>query len=105
MAIRPTLATQISGRGLVAIVYTGLIATAIGFSFYYLVLKNLSVVRVSLIAFFFPMLALWLGNVLNQELLNTKILLGSGLILVAVMLFELFSGNVKMSGFRSRFGN
>lgn len=80
---------RIPFRSMMSIVYTGVVATAIGFSLYYFVLQRLSAVRVSLIALFSPILALWLGNLLNQEPLNARILLGSGLILLSLFLFEI----------------
>lgn len=89
--------THVSDRSLAAIVYTGVIATAIGFSLYYFVLNNLSAIRVSLITLFSPVLALWLGNVLNEEPITTSILFGTGLILAALMLFETCGVRAKKS--------
>ncbi len=79
---------QIPDRSLYAIIYTGVIATAAGFTVYFYVLKNISATRVALITLISPMFALWLGHTFNDEPITQSTLFGSILILSGLALFE-----------------
>ncbi len=75
-------------RGMWAIVYLGVFGTAIGFNLYYYVLHHVTAGAVSLITLITPVLALWLGSVLNGEQLQPVVWLGSGTILTGLMLYQ-----------------
>lgn len=77
-----------TGTSLAATAYLGIIATPIGFSLYFYVLRNLPATKVSLITLITPILALLLGHYANQEPLTPRIALGAGLILGALLLHE-----------------
>lgn len=79
---------ELSMANWLAIVYLGLIATALGFSLYYFVLKNLDTMKVSMITLITPVTALLLGALLNNETLTLSILLGVSLILAGLAIFE-----------------
>jgi len=79
---------ELSITNWLAIVYLGLIATALGFSLYYFVLKNLDAMKVSMITLITPVTALLLGAMLNNESLTLSILLGTCLILAGLAIFE-----------------
>ncbi len=78
-----------SVQSTLSILYLGAIATAVGFSMYYYILNRLNAVKVSLIALITPVCALLLGAYLNNEPLSMSILIGGGLILFGLALFEL----------------
>lgn len=80
---------QITTKGLISIIYLGVIATAFGFSIYYYALKHLSATTVATIAFVSPVLALTLGNVLNHETIGIRTIIGGGLILLAMLFHEI----------------
>ncbi len=73
----------------IAIVYLGVVATAVGFSLYYYILKNLDAVHVSLIALITPVIAVLLGALLNNEPLTTTVMLGTALVVTGLAMFEL----------------
>lgn len=67
-----------------AILYLGLIATPIGFALYYYVLARLPATNVAMINLMTPILSLLLGYFANQEALTIKVLVGTGLIMLAL---------------------
>lgn len=71
-----------------AILYLSIIATALGFSLYYFILKNLDAIRVSMITLVTPVTALLLGALLNDEPLTSSVLAGTGLVMMGLALFE-----------------
>lgn len=71
-----------------AIAYLGAIATTVGFALYYYVLSHLSATRVAMIGLISPVLALYLGHVLNDEPLSLRIVGGTALILGALLLHQ-----------------
>ncbi len=83
----PTLWTPTS---LAAIIYLGVIATTIGFIFYFYLLTHLSATRVALISLITPLLGLLLGHLINHETLSQKIVTGSVLIVLALIMHEFF---------------
>jgi len=78
--------TTLPAYSLLSILYLGLIATPIGFALYYYVLTHLAATRVALITLVSPVLALFLGYYLNEEVLTIKIIAGTGLILCALLI-------------------
>ena len=75
-------------RAALSIVYLGVIASAIGFTLYYYVLRRMDVSRLSLIALITPVIALLLGNVLNGEAISSAIVIGAACILSGLLLYE-----------------
>lgn len=71
---------------LLSIVYLGAIATTIGFALYYYVLTHVPATKVALITLVTPVLSLLIGNAINSEPLNEKIVTGAGLIIGALLL-------------------
>ena len=76
-------------------IYLGVLGTAIGFSIYYFVLKNMSAVSVSLITLITPVMALLLGSYLNDEPLTWRIMLGVSLIIIALLIHEVLPRRYK----------
>lgn len=80
---------QIPIPSLISIVYLGVIATTIGFALYYYVLTQLPATRVAMITLVTPVLSLLIGKFVNQEPITEKVLLGSALILTALLMHQL----------------
>jgi drug/metabolite transporter (DMT)-like permease len=80
----------LSVNTLMAIAYLGMIATTAGFILYYYLLLHLSATRVALITLICPVMALLIGHFVNKEPLNTTIISGSLLILMALLLHQFF---------------
>ena len=72
----------------VSILYLGAVATALGFTLYYYILKNLEAIRVSMIALISPIIALIIGSVINHEPLSTSIISGAILVSAGLAMFE-----------------
>ena len=82
--------TELTPVSLTAIIYLGVIATTIGFVFYYYLLTHLPATKVALITLVSPLLALILGHLINHEPLTMKIVIGSLFILSALIMHEFF---------------
>lgn len=78
------LSIPLSARGFWAVLYLALFGSVIGFLCYYLILSRLHAATVALVTLITPVLALTLGMLLNAESPSAAMLLGAGLILVAL---------------------
>jgi len=79
---------QLDTRTTAAIIYLGLLGTALGFVLYFYVLKQVSAAAVSLITLITPVLALLLGRWLNAESVGLRIWLGTVCILAGLMVYQ-----------------
>jgi drug/metabolite transporter (DMT)-like permease len=79
----------VSPRTGLAIVYLGLVGSVAGFLMYYYVLKHVEATKVALLTLVTPVLALLLGNLLNDEPLTGTVLAGTAAILTGLLLFQL----------------
>lgn len=88
-----------SQRGLGSIVYLGLFGSVLGFVMFFYILKHVDVSRVSLITLITPVVALFLGYALNNEVLNVSVWIGTALIMLGMSFYQwsdkLFSKVVK----------
>ncbi|MGE5470988.1 MAG: DMT family transporter [Bacteroidota bacterium] len=71
-----------------AIVYLGVFGSVVGFALYYYVIKHLEAGKVALITLITPVLALLLGHLLNGESIGWRLCLGSGLILLGLIVHQ-----------------
>ena len=71
-----------------SILYLGIIGSVIGFMLFFYVLKHLEATRASLITIITPGSALMLGNLLNDEPITPNIIMGTGMILSGLLLFQ-----------------
>ena len=71
-----------------SILYLALFGSVVGFTLYFFLLRSIEASRVALITLITPVLALWIGVVLNDEALRPSILLGTGLILTGLAFYE-----------------
>ncbi|MGD8590379.1 MAG: DMT family transporter [Chromatiales bacterium] len=97
----PTV-TLVQTRTLWAIVYLGVIGSVLGFALYYYVLRHVETTRVALITLVTPVIALIIGQWLNGESVPLEVWLGTSLILLGLLIFELGSlvwqSNIQMIG-------
>ena len=91
--------TALSITALAYILYLGVIATTLGFIFYYYLLTHLTATRVSLINLVSPVLALLVGHFFNNEHLTLKVLFGTLLIISALFIHEIFE---RLPAFKSK---
>ncbi len=74
---------------LIAIAYLALFGSVFGFSLYFFVLQHVQATRVALISLITPITSLLLGHYLNGEVISLHIMMGAGLIIAGLALFEL----------------
>lgn len=77
-----------SEKALISITYLGIFGSVIGFMMFFYILKYVEVSRVSLITLITPVLALLLGNIFNDELLNFEVWTGTLLILTGMCFYH-----------------
>ena len=86
--LQGTWPENFSQRGLGSIVYLGIFGSVLGFILFFYILKHVDVSRVSLITLITPVIALFLGYALNNEVLNTGIWIGTGLIMLGMSFYQ-----------------
>jgi len=82
------LPSTVPDRTLYAIVYLALLGSATGFPLYFYLLQNMSAERVALITLITPVTALLLGAALNNEVIGSRVWLGTALILAGLAIYE-----------------
>jgi drug/metabolite transporter (DMT)-like permease len=75
-------------RSIWATIYLGVFGSLIGFFSYFLVLQKLTASTVALITLITPVIALSLGSILNDEVIDSKIVLGAMLIIFGLALYH-----------------
>ncbi len=80
----PVLSQKTAG----AVLYLSLVGSVIGFVAYFYLLRNLSAAAVSVITLITPVLAVWLGVVLNAEPMTAQIVSGTALVTFGLWLFS-----------------
>ena len=81
---------QFSLTTFLSVLYLGVIATPAGFLLYYYLLSKRSATQVSLVTLVSPVLALWLGHHANAEPITSEIIIGTTLILLALVIHNFF---------------
>lgn len=71
-----------------SIVYLGVIATSIGFSLYFYILKYMRASQVAMLTLVTPVLALWIGQLFNHEIVSWTAWLGTSLILAGMAIYQ-----------------
>jgi len=79
---------QVSPRAGAAIVYLGVFGSVLGFALYYYVIKHMETGKVALITLITPVLALWLGGLLNGEVVSARVWLGTACIGIGLCLHQ-----------------
>ncbi len=80
------LPTEIPLRSGLALMYLGIVGSALGFSLYFYLLKNVEANRVALITLVSPVFAMVLGQQFNGESISANVWLGAGFILTGIAL-------------------
>jgi drug/metabolite transporter (DMT)-like permease len=82
---------ELPTRALAALIYLASIGSVLAFSLYYWLIQQCRPMNVALISLITPAASLWLGHGLNQEQFLTHELIGTGLILLGLMIHTLKS--------------
>ncbi len=73
-------------RGVLSILYLGMFGSVAGFALYYYLMKHIATTALAMITVLTPLLALFLGHLLNDEILPPQIWLGAMVICVGLYL-------------------
>ena len=79
---------ELPAQSLYAIFYLAIFGTAIGFPLYFYLLKNINAERISLITLITPITALFIGAVLNNEIISIDVWIGTACILSGLSIYE-----------------
>lgn len=82
------LPQQIPASALWSIIYLGVIATGIGFTIYFYILKHMPASQVALLTLLTPVLALWIGRLFNHEVVGMSAWFGTTLILIGMSIYQ-----------------
>jgi len=82
------LPENISLKSGISILYLGVLGNVVGFTLYFYALKNMAANKIGMIPLITPVIALTLGYIFNQEPLGWKLILGSGLILLGLVIHQ-----------------
>lgn len=80
---------NLTERGVLAVLYLAVIGSVVTFTSFYWLLKKVSVIIMSLIAFITPIVAIFLGWLLYGETLSEKHMFGTAFVLVGVLIANL----------------
>lgn len=75
-------------RAVGAILYLAIFGSVLGFVMFFYVLKQIDASRVALVTLITPVMALLLGQILNNEQISIEVYLGSTLILLGMSLYQ-----------------
>ena len=78
---------QWQAKSLYAILYLGIFGSLVGFICYYYVLQKLNASSVALVTLITPVLAIFLGNQLNNEAISVHLISGASLILLGLSMY------------------
>ncbi len=79
---------QLDLRTAGAILYLAIFGSVLGFLMFFYVLKQIDASRVALVTLITPVVALLLGQILNNEQIGIEVYLGSMLILLGMSLYQ-----------------
>ncbi|WKJ89095.1 DMT family transporter [Methylomonas montana] len=96
------LPTNIPPQTLYSIIYLGVIATTLGFALYYFVLNNMQATNVAMMNLMTPVMSLLLGYSVNHEPLTVKTILGTALIMCALLIYEIVNRRQQRNGVNRR---
>ncbi|MBF0379548.1 MAG: DMT family transporter [Magnetococcales bacterium] len=79
---------QLSLKVATSIIYLGIMGSVVGFVLYYFILQNMDASKAMLTTLLAPVVALFLGTTLNGEVVNGRIIFGTGMILMGLSAYQ-----------------
>jgi drug/metabolite transporter (DMT)-like permease len=79
---------SIPQRSALSILYLGIVGSSVGFPLYFYLLKKLAPERVAIVTLITPVTALLLGAIFNDEVISSKVWLGTSLIITGLAIYE-----------------
>ena len=88
LVFSPPLPAEIPLKAIWSIIYLGVVGSVIGFVSYYYLLKHLPASSVALITLITPVSALWIGHVVNNEVISASVYMGTAFVLAGLLLHQ-----------------
>ncbi len=88
LLLSPPIPAEIPQKALWSILYLGIVGSVIGFVSYYYLLRHLPASNVALITLITPVSALWIGHVVNNEVISMSIYTGTAFVLTGLALHQ-----------------
>lgn len=88
LALDGNMPAAVPTQAWLAIAYLGVFGSVLGFALYYYLIKHMEAGKVALITLITPVLALLMGNLLNNEVIETRVWLGAALISLGLALHQ-----------------
>ncbi|MCU7495851.1 MAG: EamA family transporter [Ignavibacteria bacterium] len=85
LAFEDISAIKLDSKAVVSIVYLAIFGTIVTFTTYYWLLKKINIILLSLTSFVTPIVAVVLGAIFMGEILTSRDLIGSSLVLIAIL--------------------
>lgn len=82
------LPATVPAHAMWSIIYLGVIATAVGFNLYFFILKYLQAGQVALLTLITPVIALWIGQLMNNEQISVNAWFGTAMILSGMVVYQ-----------------
>ncbi|MBF0195504.1 MAG: DMT family transporter [Magnetococcales bacterium] len=71
-----------------SIIYLAIMGSVVGFALYYYILQKMDASKAMLTTLLAPVVALFLGTTLNGEIVNIRIVIGTGMILMGLSVYQ-----------------
>jgi len=81
-------------KGVLAVLYLAVIGSVVTFTSFYWLLKRVSVIIMSLIAFITPLVAIFLGWIIYGEILREQHIIGTIFVLIGVLIANLPTNSI-----------
>lgn len=88
LCLGETIPHSLSWRAILAVIYLGLFGSVIGFILYYSLLKQIEATKVALITLITPIMALLLGQNLNNEIIHPTMWIGTSIVISGLALYQ-----------------
>ncbi len=98
--LEPIASVEWSATGFAAILYLGIVGSAVAFALYMWVIKKVSPLTASVIPLMTPIVALIIGWAVLRERMTLPMLSGSGLILAGIYFINTNKGRIRISAAR-----
>jgi len=82
------LPDEVPMRATASIIYLGVIGSVLGYAMYFYALRHVSASKMALVTLITPVTALMLGQVLNNEIIDTAVWTGTAMILFGLSLYQ-----------------
>jgi drug/metabolite transporter (DMT)-like permease len=88
LGLGEALPTTLSSRVVLSVIYLGIFGSVVGFILYYYLLKHLEPRQTALLTLLTPINSLFLGQYLNGEVIDTKVWIGTAIVIGGLAIYQ-----------------